>query len=183
MMPMRANIIGPPDLATRINASIAACHSWASCSAFGSVVMYLPASSRVTSWRPRGNGIGSSNRRCQRRLLMAPALLVEFDFRAFRHPWCHIVVDRVSTRTRGRGGATAAGVLAFPWSVRMALAHAVLTKGAFHSQNIAELGIRGTIIMRVYIIVASLALSVVGRARGTVVDTGADAQRYCELLV
>jgi Rap1a immunity proteins len=37
--------------------------------------------------------------------------------------------------------------------------------------------------MRVYIIVASLALSVTGRAGGTVVDTGADAQRYCELLV
>jgi Rap1a immunity proteins len=37
--------------------------------------------------------------------------------------------------------------------------------------------------MRVYIIVASLALSVIGKASGTVVDTGADAQRYCELLV
>jgi len=44
-------------------------------------------------------------------------------------------------------------------------------------------GIRGTIIMRVYIIVASLALTVIGKACGTVVDTGADAQRYCELLV
>ena len=30
---MRANIVGPPDVATRISASIAACHSWASCSA------------------------------------------------------------------------------------------------------------------------------------------------------
>jgi hypothetical protein len=37
--------------------------------------------------------------------------------------------------------------------------------------------------MRVYIIVASLALSVIGKASGTVVDTGADAQRSCELLV
>ena len=37
--------------------------------------------------------------------------------------------------------------------------------------------------MRVYIIVASLALLVIGEANGTVVDTGADAQRYCELLV
>jgi len=27
MTPMRANIVGPPDAATRINASIAACHS------------------------------------------------------------------------------------------------------------------------------------------------------------
>jgi Rap1a immunity proteins len=37
--------------------------------------------------------------------------------------------------------------------------------------------------MRIYIIVASLALAVMGKASGTVVDTGADAQRYCELLV
>ena len=37
--------------------------------------------------------------------------------------------------------------------------------------------------MRVCIIVASLALLVLGKANGTVVDTGADAQRYCELLV
>jgi hypothetical protein len=39
------------------------------------------------------------------------------------------------------------------------------------------------IIVRVYIIVASLALSVIGKASGTVVDTGADAQKYCELFV
>src|SRR5258707_1520025 len=63
MTPMRANIVGPPDVATRINASIAACHSAASCLAFGSLVMYLPASSRVTSWRLRGSDIGSSNLR------------------------------------------------------------------------------------------------------------------------
>jgi hypothetical protein len=37
--------------------------------------------------------------------------------------------------------------------------------------------------MRFHIIVASLALLVIGKANGTVVDTGADAQRYCELLV
>jgi hypothetical protein len=36
--------------------------------------------------------------------------------------------------------------------------------------------------MRVYIIVASPALLVIG-ANGTVVDTGADAQRSCELLI
>jgi hypothetical protein len=67
---MRANIVGPPDVATRIKASIAACHSGASCSAFGSFVMQLPASSSVTSWRPRGSGIGSSNLRFQPRSLM-----------------------------------------------------------------------------------------------------------------
>ena len=43
--------------------------------------------------------------------------------------------------------------------------------------------IRGTKLMRLHIIVASLALLVIGKATGTVVDTGADAQRYCELLV
>jgi hypothetical protein len=37
--------------------------------------------------------------------------------------------------------------------------------------------------MRVYIIVVSLALLVIGKANGTVVDTGADAQRSCALLV
>jgi hypothetical protein len=37
--------------------------------------------------------------------------------------------------------------------------------------------------MRVYIIAASLAFSVIGDANGTVVDTGADARRYCQLLI
>src|SRR5437868_4357562 len=50
MTPIRANIVGPPDVATRIKASIAACHSAAAwCSAFGSLVMYLPESASVTS--------------------------------------------------------------------------------------------------------------------------------------
>jgi len=39
MIPMRANVVGPPDVATRIKASIEACHSAASCSAFDSLVM------------------------------------------------------------------------------------------------------------------------------------------------
>jgi Rap1a immunity proteins len=47
----------------------------------------------------------------------------------------------------------------------------------------ARIGIRGTVMMRVYIMVASLALLVTGKANGTVVDTGADAQKSCELLV
>lgn len=37
--------------------------------------------------------------------------------------------------------------------------------------------------MRAYFIAASLALLAVGTANGSVVDTGADAQRDCELLV
>jgi len=42
--------------------------------------------------------------------------------------------------------------------------------------------VRGTR-MRVYVIVASLALSVIGKASATVVDKGTDAQRSCELFV
>ena len=37
--------------------------------------------------------------------------------------------------------------------------------------------------MRAYIIVAGLALSVIGKASATVVDKGTDAQKSCELLV
>ena len=37
--------------------------------------------------------------------------------------------------------------------------------------------------MRSYIIAASLALSVVGNAHGSVVDSGTDAQKYCQSLV
>jgi hypothetical protein len=39
MMPIRANIVGPLSVATKIKAFIAACHSQPSCSAFGSLVM------------------------------------------------------------------------------------------------------------------------------------------------
>jgi len=39
------------------------------------------------------------------------------------------------------------------------------------------------ITMRVHIIAVSLAVLVIGKANGTVVDTGGDAQKYCELLV
>jgi hypothetical protein len=38
-------------------------------------------------------------------------------------------------------------------------------------------------IMRAYIIAAGLALSVMGNARGSAIDNGADAQKYCRLLV
>jgi hypothetical protein len=37
--------------------------------------------------------------------------------------------------------------------------------------------------MRAYIIAAGLALSVIGNARGSVVDSGTDAQKYCRALV
>ena len=41
---------------------MAACHSGAECSAFGSSLMWLAASLKVRSHRPFGSGIGSSNR-------------------------------------------------------------------------------------------------------------------------
>src|SRR3984893_17498059 len=64
MTPMRASIVGPPLLsATSIKASMAVCHSSICCSALGSFWMYRAASCSVTSWRPRGSGIGSSNGR------------------------------------------------------------------------------------------------------------------------
>jgi hypothetical protein len=47
----------------------------------------------------------------------------------------------------------------------------------------ARIGVWGTIVMRVFIIGLSLALLVIGEANGTVVDTGADAQKSCALLV
>src|SRR5258708_4320891 len=65
MTPIRANIVGPPSVATRIRASVAVCDSSASCSALGSFVMYSAASRSVMSWRPRAGGIGSSNGRFQ----------------------------------------------------------------------------------------------------------------------
>jgi hypothetical protein len=79
---------GPPDVATSIRASIAACHSAVPASFFGSATMYAAASFSVTSGLPFGVGIGSSNRRFQPRLLMAPTLLIEFDFKS---PWAFAV--------------------------------------------------------------------------------------------
>src|ERR1700730_9740605 len=63
---MRASMVGPRLLsAARIKASTAVCHSSTFCSAFGSFWIYRAASLRVTSWRPLGSGIGSSNGRFQ----------------------------------------------------------------------------------------------------------------------
>ena len=62
---IRANIVGPPSSTTSNRHSIAACHSGVSCSAFGSLVMQVPASCRVTSCRPREGSIGSSKGRFQ----------------------------------------------------------------------------------------------------------------------
>jgi hypothetical protein len=55
--PIRASIVGPPRSATRIMASIAACHSGASCSFFGSRAMYLPASRNRLRLSGRQSGL------------------------------------------------------------------------------------------------------------------------------
>jgi hypothetical protein len=135
MTPIRASMVGPPLLsATRIKTSTAVCHSSICCSAFGSFWIYLPASSRVTSWRPRGSGIGSSNLRFQPRSLMTPALFVELGFKAFRHSRCRMIVGRVAPWTRSAGATARAGAFTFPRSIGMFLADpaAVLTDDAFH---------------------------------------------------
>ncbi len=54
MIPMRANIVGPPNSATSISASIAACHSGDAASCFGSAMMYAAASLSVASVFPFG---------------------------------------------------------------------------------------------------------------------------------
>jgi hypothetical protein len=134
MTPMRANIVGPPCSATRIRASTAVCHSSSCCSAFGSFSINLAASSRVTSWRPRGSGIGSSNGRFQPRPLMAPTLLIELGPEAFRQPRRFVLFRNVTPRA-GRAGTTAgAGIFAFPRSIGMAFTYpaAVLAERAFH---------------------------------------------------
>jgi hypothetical protein len=61
MTPIRASMVGPSCSATNSSASIAACHSSASCSALGSFVMYCAASRSVTSGFRPGNVIGSKN--------------------------------------------------------------------------------------------------------------------------
>jgi hypothetical protein len=61
MTPMRAIMVGPLCSTTRNIASTAACQSASCCSAFGSFWIYFAASSRVTSSRPLGSGIGSWN--------------------------------------------------------------------------------------------------------------------------
>jgi hypothetical protein len=135
MTPIRASIVGPPLLsATRIKASTAVCHSSICCSAFGSFWIYLAASSRVTSWRPHGRGMGSSNWRFQPRTLMAPTLLIGFSSKTLRRPWRRFLLARIAPRTQRAGGATGAGVLAFPRSIGMGFTNpaAVLTDDAFH---------------------------------------------------
>jgi hypothetical protein len=59
-MPIRAIILGPSRSATRSSVSIAVCHSAASCSIFGSAVMYAAASTK----RGRGQPSNFAEARC-----------------------------------------------------------------------------------------------------------------------
>jgi hypothetical protein len=61
--PMRDIMVEPFSSTTSSMASTAACHSAICCSAAASFWIYFAASLRVTSWRPRGRGMGSSNGR------------------------------------------------------------------------------------------------------------------------
>jgi hypothetical protein len=61
------SIVGPFRSATSVSAYIAACHSGSVASFFERVVMKVAASRSVTSTRPPGSGIGSSNSRRQPR--------------------------------------------------------------------------------------------------------------------
>jgi hypothetical protein len=72
-MPIRANIVGPPCSATSNSAFIAGCHSGASCSALGSLVMYSAASLNVSSARPfvSGSDRQSVRTRCKGLPLLA----------------------------------------------------------------------------------------------------------------
>ncbi|MGA8592562.1 MAG: hypothetical protein WB803_25215, partial [Pseudolabrys sp.] len=54
MTAIRASISGPSRSANSNSVSIATCQSAASCSAFGSAVMYSAASRSVSSLRPSG---------------------------------------------------------------------------------------------------------------------------------
>jgi hypothetical protein len=85
IIPILASIVGPPRSAINISAVIAACHSGASCSAFGSFVMYVPASSSVTSSRPPGQRDRISERSPPALVSrqMAPAIFVRLDFEPF----------------------------------------------------------------------------------------------------
>ena len=74
MTPMRANIVGPPSVATRIKASIAACHSAARVLRFRQLGNVVPASCSVTSWRRRGNEavLGRHNEKGRRKYIQRP---------------------------------------------------------------------------------------------------------------
>jgi hypothetical protein len=50
---------------------------------------------------------------------MTPALFVEFGLKPFRHPRRRIFVARVAPWARSAGTTTRAGVIAFPWSIRV----------------------------------------------------------------
>ena len=68
---------------------------------------------------------------------MTPALFVECGFKALRHP--RIVVARVATWAGSAGGSAGAGVLALPWSIRVAFAHPAAVLANLSISWLAEL--------------------------------------------
>src|SRR6202011_5490162 len=95
------------------------------------------ASRKVTSLRPAGRTIGSSNSRAQPRLLMAPSPLVELGSKALWWPRFRLFVAQVAVRAGHARAATRASVFAFPRSIRVGFANpaAVLAQRAFHRSS------------------------------------------------
>jgi hypothetical protein len=133
IMPMCVSIVGPSSSATSSNASIAACHSSASCPAFGSSVMYSAASRKVTNVLPLGNGTGSSNARDQ-----SVTRDIVIIVKAGRHTWRVILVARITFGAGHTSAATLTRMRASPRPLRMVLANptAIFAERAFHFSNI-----------------------------------------------
>jgi hypothetical protein len=70
-------------------------------------------------------------------IAMTPTFFIEFGSKTLRRPWRRIIVTRVAPWTRCAGGATGAGVLAFPRSIRVRFANPtrVLAERASHSAS------------------------------------------------
>jgi hypothetical protein len=123
-MPIRPITVGPPSSATSISASMAARHSGASCSRFGSFVMKVAASRRIMSLRPSGRIIGSSNARDQ----ALAAISAASPFRQCRlgspraNPGRHHLDYRLDKAPREPGSAAAACTRAIASPLRMSLA-------------------------------------------------------------
>ena len=85
MIPILGSMVSPPCVATGINAWIAARHSGASCSRFGSLAMKLPASRKVCSsplWVAGLNRVRGGANLCQASIVVSylpPLLDLEFS--------------------------------------------------------------------------------------------------------
>src|SRR6202166_3819608 len=121
MIPTRGSMVSPPCLATSISASVAARHSGASCSRFGSLMMQVAASRRVVSvppWRAcvlMRSEFGSRSRQklpvlslflpVHQDVKIGRALLAVGDGLTFAHP--------VESHDRGGGDDADLGIFVF----------------------------------------------------------------------